>query len=212
MRPPIMSRGEALAPLADYLVVNVSSPNTPGLRALRDATAGSPGAVARRRSAPALLLKIAPDLTAADKSDIAEVALAGGVDGLIISTPSPAAGARQSRGERRGLSGRPPSALDGGAGGYLPPDRRRRPSSGSAASPAQGMPTPRSVPAPLCCSSTRGSSITDRGWWSGSSGGWRRGSGPTASPASPMRWAPTMQRGFHDRSAAPRHCPFGRSL
>jgi hypothetical protein len=27
-----------------------------------------------------------------------------------------------------------------------------------------------------------------------------------------MRWAPTMQRGFHDRSAAPRHCPFGRSL
>jgi dihydroorotate dehydrogenase len=105
---------KALAPLADYLVVNVSSPNTPGLRALqgRDALAELLAAVgaARGGAHPPLLLKIAPDLTEADKADIAEVALAGGVDGLIVSNTtiarpplliSPAAQ------ETGGLSGRP---------------------------------------------------------------------------------------------------------
>src|SRR5690606_77244 len=91
-----------LAPLADYLVINVSSPNTPGLRALqgRDPLRGLIAAVAAARDAAVgsgagpsvpLLLKIAPDLTAEDRRDIAEVALAGldgsgaGIDGLIVS-------------------------------------------------------------------------------------------------------------------------------
>lgn len=83
-----------LAPLADYLVINVSSPNTPGLRALQG-RAQLEELVGRTRAAldaavgdgkrPPLLLKIAPDLNDEDLSDIAAVALAGGLDGLIVS-------------------------------------------------------------------------------------------------------------------------------
>src|SRR6516225_1935745 len=104
----------ALAPLADYLVVNVSSPNTPGLRALqgREPLATLLAAVrgARGGTRPPLLLKIAPDLTEADKTDIAEVALAGGVDGLIVSNTTiarPAGLASPAAAEAGGLSGRP---------------------------------------------------------------------------------------------------------
>ncbi|MBI5165233.1 MAG: quinone-dependent dihydroorotate dehydrogenase [Magnetospirillum sp.] len=83
-----------LARLADYLVINVSSPNTPGLRTLQSrghleelvgrTRAALDGAVAMGRRPP-LLLKIAPDLAEADLSDIAAVSLAGGLDGLIVS-------------------------------------------------------------------------------------------------------------------------------
>jgi len=104
----------ALAPLADYLVVNVSSPNTPGLRALqgREPLAALLAAVraARGGMRPPLLLKIAPDLTGADKADIAEVALAGGVDGLIVSNTTiarPAGLASPAAAQAGGLSGRP---------------------------------------------------------------------------------------------------------
>jgi dihydroorotate dehydrogenase len=82
-----------LAPLADYLTINVSSPNTPGLRNLqRKSTlsrliervmAAREAAVAR--DPPPLLLKIAPDLTREERSDIAQVSLASGIDGLIVS-------------------------------------------------------------------------------------------------------------------------------
>lgn len=108
----------ALAPLADYLVINVSSPNTPGLRALqgRAALAGLVAAVtaARAEAAPAapppLLLKIAPDLTEEDKRDIAEVALGSGLDGLIVSNTTiarPATLRSAHAGEAGGLSGQP---------------------------------------------------------------------------------------------------------
>ena len=81
-----------LAPLADYLVINVSSPNTPGLRALqgRQALAELIEAVRQARddavpdAAPPLLVKIAPDQTDADKEDIAQVALDCRLDGLIV--------------------------------------------------------------------------------------------------------------------------------
>src|SRR5262245_16381352 len=112
----------ALAPLADYLVINVSSPNTPGLRALQEAAAlrellarvqaARAAAVAERP--PPLLLKIAPDLGSADVRDIAQVALGGGVDGLIVSntTISRPAGLRGRHAtESGGLSGRPLFAL-----------------------------------------------------------------------------------------------------
>ncbi len=79
-----------LAPLADYLVINVSSPNTPGLRALqgRDQLGRlleRTNAAYRGGSKAPLLVKIAPDLDEADIADIADIALAGGIDGLIVA-------------------------------------------------------------------------------------------------------------------------------
>ena len=107
-----------LAGVADYLAVNVSSPNTPGLRALqgRDRLSGLLEAVLAARNAapppdrPPLLLKIAPDLTEADKKDIAEVAVAAGIDGLIATNTTigrPTGMTSPSRTQAGGLSGRP---------------------------------------------------------------------------------------------------------
>ena len=105
-----------LGPLADYLVINVSSPNTPGLRALQG-KAPLAALVDRVRAArdalpnqPPLLLKIAPDLTAEDRVDIAEVALQHGLDGLIISNTTiarPATLDPRWQKEAGGLSGAP---------------------------------------------------------------------------------------------------------
>ena len=103
-----------LAPFADYLVVNVSSPNTSGLRALQ-ARQELEELLARITSAlpqeaPPLLLKIAPDLAEADLEDIAAVALEGGLDGLIVSntTIQRPDSLRSPYGkEAGGLSGRP---------------------------------------------------------------------------------------------------------
>ena len=81
----------ALGTLADYLVVNVSSPNTPGLRALqgRAALEDLLGRVVAARDAlavrPPLLVKIAPDLDGDARADIAAVVLQAGIDGLIVS-------------------------------------------------------------------------------------------------------------------------------
>ncbi|HUZ73339.1 MAG TPA: quinone-dependent dihydroorotate dehydrogenase [Stellaceae bacterium] len=82
-----------LAPLADYLTINVSSPNTPGLRNLQRKSnlsrlvervmAARQAAVSR--DPPPLLLKIAPDLTPLERRDIADVALGSGIDGLIVA-------------------------------------------------------------------------------------------------------------------------------
>lgn len=82
-----------LAPLSDYLVINVSSPNTPGLRSLQgkdqlETLVGRTRAAlnaAMPKGAPPLLLKIAPDLGWEDLADIAAVALDGALDGLIVS-------------------------------------------------------------------------------------------------------------------------------
>ncbi len=109
----------ALARSSDYLVINVSSPNTPGLRALqgREQLAALVGRVRAALDAavpttprPPLLLKIAPDLTAEDQADIAAVALAGGLDGLIVSNTTIERDWKLlswHRGEAGGLSGRP---------------------------------------------------------------------------------------------------------
>ncbi|MGE5148346.1 MAG: dihydroorotate dehydrogenase (quinone), partial [Candidatus Eiseniibacteriota bacterium] len=106
---------------ADYLVINVSSPNTPGLRALQGR--GELVALVERvkgalpPSAPPLLLKIAPDLTEEDRRDIASVALDLGLDGLIVSNTTiarPDSLKSRHRKEAGGLSGRPlaPLAFD----------------------------------------------------------------------------------------------------
>jgi dihydroorotate dehydrogenase len=107
-----------LGPLADYVVVNVSSPNTPGLRALQDpaalsrivdATAGAL-ALACPNGAPPLLVKIAPDLTKRDREDIAAIARGGAVAGLIVANTTidrPANLRSKLRSESGGLSGKP---------------------------------------------------------------------------------------------------------
>jgi dihydroorotate dehydrogenase len=108
----------ALAPCADYLVVNVSSPNTPGLRALQrgdelSALAARLAAARDRAGAqgrPPLLVKVAPDLDAEERREIAEVARAGAIDGLIVGNTTvarPATLGSRHRSEAGGLSGRP---------------------------------------------------------------------------------------------------------
>jgi len=108
----------ALAPYADYLAVNVSSPNTPGLRALQDRRALEriveqvAGAVSKTlaRRGPPLLVKIAPDLSEADRADIATVALSGAVQGLIVGNTTvarPAGLSGRHKTQTGGLSGRP---------------------------------------------------------------------------------------------------------
>ena len=81
-----------LAPYADYLVVNVSSPNTPGLRDLQAVDQLRPLLTAVRRQADAvsgrrvpLLVKIAPDLSDDDIAAVAELALELGLDGIIAT-------------------------------------------------------------------------------------------------------------------------------
>ncbi|WP_422372596.1 quinone-dependent dihydroorotate dehydrogenase [Hoeflea sp.] len=106
----------AFAKVADYFTVNVSSPNTPGLRNLqsRVALAELLGRVLSERAARApgtpVFLKIAPDLSDADLDDIAEECLSHPLDGLIVSnTTLSRAGLTETRAssESGGLSGRP---------------------------------------------------------------------------------------------------------
>jgi dihydroorotate dehydrogenase len=108
----------ALGALADYLVVNVSSPNTPGLRDLQRKSSlialiealKSARAAAATPDPPPLLLKIAPDLSDAERAEIAEAALQTGIDGLIISNTTvarPAELRSPQASEAGGLSGKP---------------------------------------------------------------------------------------------------------
>ncbi|MFJ1705274.1 quinone-dependent dihydroorotate dehydrogenase [Kitasatospora sp. NPDC088346] len=83
---------ERLAPYADYLVVNVSSPNTPGLRNLQAVQVLGPLLWDVRKAADAavahhvpLLVKIAPDLADEDIDEIADMALQLGLDGIIAT-------------------------------------------------------------------------------------------------------------------------------
>ncbi|HEX7872872.1 MAG TPA: quinone-dependent dihydroorotate dehydrogenase [Sphingobium sp.] len=104
----------ALGAHADYLTVNISSPNTPGLRALQDRGALDAllaGVMAARGAGgPPVWLKVAPDLEPADIEDIAEVALAHRIDALIVSNTTitrPATLRSPLAGEGGGLSGAP---------------------------------------------------------------------------------------------------------
>ena len=104
------------APLADYLTLNISSPNTPGLRdlqrreALDDLIARVVAARDETEPRRPLMLKIAPDLDARGLEDIVAVALTRRIDGLIVSNTTlarPASLISRNRGESGGLSGRP---------------------------------------------------------------------------------------------------------
>lgn len=109
----------AFAPVASYFAINVSSPNTPGLRDLQEARAlddllarvveARDAAIGAHPRRP-LLLKIAPDLSLPQLDDVAAVALRRGVDGVIVSNTTiarPPALQDERRAEAGGLSGRP---------------------------------------------------------------------------------------------------------
>ena len=108
----------ALGPMADYLAINVSSPNTPGLRDLqkKEPLTALLGRVMEERARacgsapPPVLLKLMPDLDEAQSADIAEVAQACAVDGLILTNTTLARPDTLPAGfaaEKGGLSGAP---------------------------------------------------------------------------------------------------------
>ncbi|HEU4329083.1 MAG TPA: quinone-dependent dihydroorotate dehydrogenase [Roseiflexaceae bacterium] len=103
----------ALAPLADYVTVNISSPNTPGLRLLHERAALEEllGALARLNQAQPrpLLLKVSPDETPAQLDQVVAAAMASGADGFVATnTTLGRDGLRgTARGEAGGLSGQP---------------------------------------------------------------------------------------------------------
>lgn len=108
-----------LAPLADFLTINVSSPNTPGLRDLQ-AESALDDLVARTLAArdevavggrpTPILIKIAPDLTLPELDGMIAVARKRNIDGLIVSNTTiarPDSLRSASKGETGGLSGKP---------------------------------------------------------------------------------------------------------
>jgi dihydroorotate dehydrogenase len=101
-----------LAPLADYVVLNVSSPNTPGLRALQEHDAlQSLLAAVKRENATApkpILLKIAPDLSPADLDQVVATAEENRIAGIIATNTTLDHSAIPSALDQTGgLSGRP---------------------------------------------------------------------------------------------------------
>ncbi|MEO7563960.1 MAG: quinone-dependent dihydroorotate dehydrogenase, partial [Sphingomicrobium sp.] len=111
---------EAMTPVADYLSVNISSPNTPGLRDLQSG-GELVELLAAVRSArivggPPLFLKVAPDLADGDHERLSHAALDHGIDALIVANTTLARPPLKSRhaSEQGGLSGAPlgPLALD----------------------------------------------------------------------------------------------------
>lgn len=111
---------ERFGALADYLVINVSSPNTPGLRSMQgkqqleelvEKVWKERENIESKRKPP-LLVKIAPDLTDQDKKDITDVVLKtpGRIDGLIVTNTTitrPESLKSKYKGETGGLSGEP---------------------------------------------------------------------------------------------------------
>lgn len=115
---------DALAPHVSFLTVNVSSPNTPGLRNLQQAAAldellsrviDARERAAERGARRPLLLKIAPDLTLGDLDDVVGVARRHRIDGMIVGNTTisrpPSLRDQSTAKEQGGLSGRPLFAL-----------------------------------------------------------------------------------------------------
>jgi dihydroorotate dehydrogenase len=111
---------ELVAPVASYVTLNISSPNTPGLRELQRASAVDDllarvvevrDRVAPRAGPTPVLLKIAPDLSLADLDDIVGVARARKVDGMIVGNTTvgrpPSLRDQATARQAGGLSGRP---------------------------------------------------------------------------------------------------------
>jgi dihydroorotate dehydrogenase len=114
---------ERLAPVASYMTINISSPNTPGLRNMQQASVlddllarviDARERVVQRAGATPVLLKIAPDLSLADLDDVVGIARSRRVDGMIVGNTTiarpPSLRAANAK-EAGGLSGRPLFAL-----------------------------------------------------------------------------------------------------
>jgi dihydroorotate dehydrogenase len=111
---------ETFAPVASYFTVNVSSPNTPGLRNLQHAAAlddllakviDARERVREKAGDSPVLLKIAPDLSLAELDDVVQIARSRRVDGMVVANTTlarPSTLREQNRAkEQGGLSGRP---------------------------------------------------------------------------------------------------------
>ncbi|MGE0153576.1 MAG: quinone-dependent dihydroorotate dehydrogenase [Reyranellaceae bacterium] len=112
---------EKFTPLADYMTIDISCPNTPNgkvfqskapLEALLERLKATRARAAQQAGValPCMLIKSAPDLTEQEKRDIAQVALASGIDGMIVSNTTiarPDSLRSRYRSERGGMSGRP---------------------------------------------------------------------------------------------------------
>ncbi|HET7885877.1 MAG TPA: quinone-dependent dihydroorotate dehydrogenase [Bradyrhizobium sp.] len=111
---------ETFAPVASYFTVNVSSPNTPGLRSLQQASAldellarviDARERVRKNAGDAPVLLKIAPDLSLAELDDVVHIARSRRADGMIVTNTTigrPSTLREQARAkEAGGLSGRP---------------------------------------------------------------------------------------------------------
>jgi dihydroorotate dehydrogenase len=111
---------ETFAPVASYFTVNVSSPNTPGLRNLQQArplddllarVIDARERVRKNAGDSPVLLKIAPDLSLAELDDVVQIARSRRVDGMVVSNTTigrPSTLREQNRArESGGLSGRP---------------------------------------------------------------------------------------------------------
>lgn len=108
-----------LGPFADYLTVNISSPNTPGLRNLQEPEAflelteqilAARDRACGKQMPPPLLVKLAPDLDEGQQEKLAEAALQSGIDGLILTNTTlsrPDTLPESFRAEKGGLSGKP---------------------------------------------------------------------------------------------------------
>jgi len=102
-----------MSSVADYLTINISSPNTPGLRQLQDegALRGLLGAVreARRVEGPPIFLKVAPDLGEGEPDQIVRVAIENGIDAIIVANTTVSRPDLRSghAAEQGGLSGAP---------------------------------------------------------------------------------------------------------
>jgi dihydroorotate dehydrogenase len=109
-----------MAPVADYLTINISSPNTPGLRALQDQgeleSLLSAVQSVRERAGPPVFLKVAPDFGEGDPERIVKAAIDNGIDALIVANTTVSRPHLQSPDahQQGGLSGRPlkPLALE----------------------------------------------------------------------------------------------------
>ena len=120
-----------MSPVADYLTINISSPNTPGLRQLQDEGAlaallsavgearivgGPPKSAAKPGPGPAsppIFLKVAPDLGEGEPDQIVRIAMQHGVDALIVANTTISRPSLRSRYalETGGLSGEPLKSL-----------------------------------------------------------------------------------------------------
>jgi dihydroorotate dehydrogenase len=117
--PDYVASASALAPVADYLVINVSSPNTPGLRGLQELDRLAPLLTAVKDAAEKtpLLVKIAPDLGDDEIVRIAELAVRAGLDGIIATNTTIS---------RDGLRTSAQTVEAAGAGGLSGPPLRQR--------------------------------------------------------------------------------------